>query len=160
MAPLISLGTISHVLRPLNLMVSVPLLTVLTCGTSQHLSLLNSYEEFCSLNMFCIGNGERWFFTLYISVANFCKFLSWTVKELSNFSSKSKIDYWFDTELILIWYWIDYWKWKECILIVFVPVYQVMYYWLLNVKRVHINSFCARISVNVLFITESEKSTY
>ena len=55
---------------------------------------------------------------------------------------------------------IDNWKGKECILIVFVQVYQVMYYWLLKVKRVHINSFCTSISGNVLLITESEKSAY
>ena len=40
----------------------------------------------------------------------------------------------------------------------FVQVYQVMYYWLLKVKREHINSFCTSISGNVLLITESEKS--
>ena len=55
---------------------------------------------------------------------------------------------------------IDNWKGKECILIVFLQVYQVMYYWLLKVKRVHINSFCTSISGNVLLVTESENSAY
>ena len=64
-----------------------------------------------------------------------------------------------------------------------VQVYQVIYYWLLKVKRVHINSICksisgnvwltnwkgkecllivfrTSISRNVLLITESEKSAY
>ena len=49
---------------------------------------------------------------------------------------------------------------KECILIVFVQVYHVMYYWLLKVKRVHINSFCTNISGNVLLITEKWNSAY
>ena len=35
-----------------------------------------------------------------------------------------------------------------------------MYYLLLKVKRVHINSFCTSISGNVLLITESENSAY
>ena len=35
-----------------------------------------------------------------------------------------------------------------------------MYYWLLKVKIVHINSYWASISRNVLLITESEKSAY
>ena len=38
-----------------------------------------------------------------------------------------------------------------------------MYYLLLKVKRVHINSFCTSISGNensALLITESEKSAY
>ena len=49
---------------------------------------------------------------------------------------------------------------KSAYWIVFVQVYQVMYYWLLKVKRVHINSFCTSISGNLLLITESEKSAY
>ena len=35
-----------------------------------------------------------------------------------------------------------------------------MFYLLLKVKRVHINSFCTSISGNVLLITESENSAY
>ena len=35
-----------------------------------------------------------------------------------------------------------------------------MYYLLLKVKRVHINTFCTSISGNVIFITQSENSAY
>ena len=35
-----------------------------------------------------------------------------------------------------------------------------MFYLLLKVKIVHINSFCTSISGNALLITESEKSAY
>ena len=35
-----------------------------------------------------------------------------------------------------------------------------MYYLLLKLKRVHINSFCTSISGNVLLVTESENSAY
>ena len=59
---LISIGTSSHVLGPICLMVSVPYFTVLGSFVFQKLLFLTSWWLIFSLNNCCIGKGERWFF--------------------------------------------------------------------------------------------------
>ena len=81
-----SLDTCSHVLGPIFLTVSVPYFTVLKLSLSQEHLFLKLYELTFSVNNTCMGardTGERWFFILYISIANIWRFLWCTVTEPS-----------------------------------------------------------------------------
>ena len=81
-ASFISSGIISHVLGPRNRTVSSPLFTVFIFGKIKPFPLHFRLKR--SLN----GLGQRQFLTLYISMANFCRFRSCIVKDWS-FSSNS-----------------------------------------------------------------------
>ena len=75
---LISSGTSSHVFGPLYLIVSRPLFTVFALGIIQ-----SFLPRTAGVNISLKTWGHKLCLTLYISIASFCKFLSWIVKDLS-----------------------------------------------------------------------------
>ena len=83
---LISFGTSSHVFGPLYLIVSRPLFTVLTFGSTH--SVLPRCEGSKS---FLKGRGQMSCLTLYISTASFCRFHSCIVNDLSFSKSCSNV---------------------------------------------------------------------